>query len=272
MISESTSYQNTLIEGQLKINRLAEIAIQRLKDHEPQEGYYLAFSGGKDSIVIYDLAIKAGVKFDAHYSQTTVDPPEVQKFIKAYPHPVSWEKPKESMFRLIVRKKMLPTRMIRFCCSALKEIGGKGRIVITGIRWAESVKRSKRNVFEQSQSVKSKWFLHPVIDWTDGDIWEYIRYHSLDYCSLYDEGYTRIGCIMCPMQTEKGRVMDMERYPKYYQAYLRAIGHMLDACRESGDPFRKGNTPEEVMHWWIHESDLDTMTKQTELRRDVNND
>ena len=270
MISESASYQNTLEEGQLKINRLADIAIQRLKDHEPEEGYYLAFSGGKDSIVIYDLAIRAGVKYDAHYSQTTVDPPEIQKFIKNYPHPVIWEKPKESMFRLIVRKKMLPTRMIRFCCSALKEIGGKGRIVITGIRWAESVKRSKRNVFEQSQSVKSKWFLHPVIDWTDGDIWEYIRYHSLDYCSLYDEGYTRIGCIMCPMQTEKGRVMDMERYPKYYQAYLRAIGHMLDACRESGVPFRKGNTPEEVMHWWIHESDLDTMTKQTELRRDVN--
>ena len=59
-------------------------------------------------------------------------------------------------------------------------------------------------MFEQSQSVKSKWFLHPVIDWTDGDIFGIISgIIRLTYCSLYDEGYTRIGCIMCPMQKEK---------------------------------------------------------------------
>ena len=64
------------------INRV-EVAVMRLQEFEPPEGYYLAFSGGKDSIVIYDLAVRAGVKFDAHYSLTTVDPPELVHFIKA---------------------------------------------------------------------------------------------------------------------------------------------------------------------------------------------
>lgn len=258
------SYQCTMA-GQLKIDRLAEIAIQRLQDYEPEDGYYLAFSGGKDSIVIHDLAMRAGIKFDAHYSQTTVDPPEVQKFIKNFPHPIIWEKPKDSMFRLIIRKKMVPTRWIRFCCSELKEIGGKGRTVITGVRWAESSRRRQRQVYEQSQAVKTKWFLHPIIDWSDSDVWDYIRYHALNYCSLYDVGYDRIGCILCPLQSQKGKLLDIERYPKYYKAYLKAIEHMLNACQESGDPFGKGSTPEEVMHWWIYESDYDTETKQSEL-------
>jgi len=48
-------------------------AITLLQNHEPSEGYYLAFSGGKDSQVIYDLAVKAKVKFEAYFNMTTVD-------------------------------------------------------------------------------------------------------------------------------------------------------------------------------------------------------
>ena len=59
-----------------------EVAIQRLKTFEPSEGYYLAFSGGKDSVVIKALADMAGVKYDAHYNVTSVDPPELVRFIK----------------------------------------------------------------------------------------------------------------------------------------------------------------------------------------------
>ena len=129
------------LANQPKVAMLTEAAIARLLEHEPEEGYYLAFSGGKDSVVIYDLAVRARVKFDPHYSQTTVDPPEVQQFIKEhYPH-VAWDKPRNSMFRLIPLKKMVPTRLIRYCCSELKEIGGAGRTVVTGIRWAESTAR-----------------------------------------------------------------------------------------------------------------------------------
>lgn len=248
------------------IDALEQVAIQRLRDHEPPEGYYLAFSGGKDSTVILELAQRAGVKFDAHYSQTTVDPPEVQKFIKKYYPEVIWEKPKNSMFQLIAKEKMLPTRIIRYCCRALKEMGGRGRTVVTGVRWEESVRRHQRQIHEESQHDRGKYFLHPIIDWTTENVWDYIKGRNLPYCCLYDEGKERIGCIMCPMQGPKGMLQDAERYPKYRRAYLRAISKMMDArIAEGNKSFLHGDTPEEILHWWIWNQDQDTRTVQAQL-------
>src|SRR5665647_19204 len=110
------------------------IAIQRLQAFEPAEGYYLAFSGGKDSVTIKALADMAGVKYDAHYSLTTVDPPELVQFIKREHKDVKIEHPKETMWKLIIRKGFPPLRQIRYCCQILKETGGEGRMVVTGIR------------------------------------------------------------------------------------------------------------------------------------------
>jgi phosphoadenosine phosphosulfate reductase len=59
------------------MRELEERAIANIQKYEPIEGYYLAFSGGKDSQVIYDLVKKAGVKYDVHFHFTTVDPPEL---------------------------------------------------------------------------------------------------------------------------------------------------------------------------------------------------
>ena len=83
-----------LISG--KLDKVA-IAIARLKEFEPEEGYYLAFSGGKDSIVIKRLAEMSGVKFDSHYNVTTVDPPELVGFIKKYHPDVTRHRPEKSL-------------------------------------------------------------------------------------------------------------------------------------------------------------------------------
>ena len=121
-----------------------QIAIDRLKAFEPKEGYYLAFSGGKDSQCIYHLAKMAGVKFDAHYSVTTVDPPELIRFIREQYPDVEWEyhywpdDPKYNhksgkrrqitMWNLIANHTIPPTRQARYCCSQLKESGGGWQI------------------------------------------------------------------------------------------------------------------------------------------------
>ena len=118
-----------------------QIAIDRLRTFEPTEGYYLAFSGGKDSQAVYHLCREAGVKFDAHYSLTTVDPPEVIYFMREHYPDVAVEHPGITMWDLIVKKGMPPTRIVRYCCDRLKERGGQGRFVITGVRWAESSRR-----------------------------------------------------------------------------------------------------------------------------------
>lgn len=129
---------------------LVEMSIDRFRLFEPPEGYYLAFSGGKDSCVIKALADMAGVKYDAHYRVTSVDPPELVQFIKEYHPDVIMDRPLDkdgnqiTMWNLIPKKKMPPTRVVRYCCSELKESGGQGRFTVTGVRWAESAKRKNR--------------------------------------------------------------------------------------------------------------------------------
>lgn len=135
--------------GQLNLwgKNKVEVAIERLQSFEPKEGYYLAFSGGKDSQCIYHLAKQAGVKFDAHYRVTSVDPPELVQFIKKNYSEVSLDYPRDkdgkvvTMWNLIAKNTMPPTRLARYCCQYLKEDGGDGRMTITGVRWAESANR-----------------------------------------------------------------------------------------------------------------------------------
>lgn len=124
-------------------------AVKRLRTFEPPDGYYLAFSGGKDSVVCKALCDLAGVKYDAHYHVTSVDPPELVRFIREQHSDVSMDIPKDksgkpiTMWRLIPQKRMPPTRIARYCCAELKEHGGDGRKTITGVRWAESIARKR---------------------------------------------------------------------------------------------------------------------------------
>lgn len=132
-----------------RIRDKVQQSIDILKTFEPPDGYYLAFSGGKDSQCIYHLAQMAGVKFDAHYAVTSVDPPELVRFIrKNYPD-VKFEIPHDrdgkpvTMWSLIANHTIPPTRKSRYCCQDLKEVGGKYRVTMTGVRKAESVNRKK---------------------------------------------------------------------------------------------------------------------------------
>jgi phosphoadenosine phosphosulfate reductase len=262
--------ENTLFGVRDKV----KIAIDRLQAFEPLEGYYLAFSGGKDSQCIYHLAVEAGVKFDAHYNHTTVDPPELIYFIrKNYPD-VSVDRPKETMWQLIIKNGGPPSRIQRYCCRELKERGGEGRVCVTGVRWAESVRRAKtrglaefmgrktkdkvlfndndsmRQMMENCQ-LKGKYVLNPIIDWTDEDVWEYIRSRNIKYCELYDEGFKRLGCVGCPMSGMNGMTRDFERWPKYKAAYIRAFEKAVARRKANGKPCSWQNG-EDVFNWWVY--------------------
>lgn len=238
------------------------------------EGYYLCFSGGKDSQVIYELAKQAKVKFQAYYNVTTVDPPELVYFIRKMYPAVIINQPDTTMWELISQKHYPPTRRMRYCCSELKERGGKGRFVVTGVRWAESRKRRKRGFAEiqgpsepkvilnsdndekrrqiENCQIKGKRVLNPILDWTDDEVWQFIHTHIRTYCSLYDEGFTRIGCIGCPLASTKQREKELARYPMFKKAYLKAFDRMLSYHKEGTHGSATWKDAEDVYRWWLY--------------------
>ncbi|MFA5346537.1 MAG: phosphoadenosine phosphosulfate reductase family protein [Methanoregula sp.] len=247
-----------------------QIAFNRIKEFEPEEGYYVAFSGGKDSVVILDLVKRSGVKFDAHYNITGVDPPELVRFIRDEFPDVERHRPEITMWQLIVKKMMPPTRLVRYCCEYLKERGGKGRKVITGVRWAESNKRKTRQVVETCFKSSHKFYVNPIIDWTDSDVWEYIHSTGIKYCHLYDEGFKRLGCIGCPM-AGKNRLKEFARWPRYEALYRKAFDKAAIANNlKFGDQYeRKGGVHlrwtdgDAMFKWWMEEKHKKVLPDQS---------
>ena len=133
-----------------------DLAIRIMREFEPPEGYYLAFSGGKDSTALKAVADIAGVRYDAHYSVTTIDPPELVRFIKEQHPDVDFDKPSRSFYAFVRDHRGLPMRHARWCCAELKERGGEGRVVLTGVRAAESSKRSRYGIVRHACAVEAR--------------------------------------------------------------------------------------------------------------------
>jgi phosphoadenosine phosphosulfate reductase len=264
-----------------------ERAIARLRNFEPADGYWLAFSGGKDSQCIYHLAQEAGVRFEPHYNVTTMDPPELVRFIRRQYPDVVIDRPQANAWQLIARERTPFTRIARYCCRALKERGGEGRVVVTGVRRTESVRRRNRGVLELATRQKGnrilmaddgddrrmveqcptegRHILNPIIDWTEAEVWQFIRSRRLPYCSLYDEGFARLGCVACPMKGGRRMRSDLVRWPHFRELYLRAFAVMLDERRRRGMP-TTWQTAEQVMAWWTEEQEYPMFDEASSLR------
>lgn len=230
------------------------IALERLKEFEPVEGYYLAFSGGKDSIVIKQLAKESGVKFDAHYSVTTIDPPELIYFIRDHHADVIFDRP-EIPFLTRLPKKGFPLRHRRWCCDEYKKRGGHGRKVLTGIRADESNQRKNRRMVEICLKDMTRTMIHPIIDWTEKDVWNFIEDRKLPYCSLYDEGWKRLGCLFCPMDSKENKKKVSERYPNYTRAFIRSFEKLYQDRKTRGlTSVDRWPTGRDMFYWWISNS------------------
>ena len=238
-------------------------------NYDRENGYYLAFSGGKDSQALYHIAQLAGVRFQGHMNLTSVDPPEVIRFVKKNYPEVELIKPGKSIYQLAVEKQILPTMRVRWCCKEYKETAGAGKVTLIGIRHAESLRRAKRNeveinnrkfsgnlddLDEYRQELKAKrakrkskqqgvnitnadeeqtlgcisgkesLLISPIIYWTEQDVWEFLNdVVQVPHCSLYDEGWHRIGCIGCPMSSAKQKRIENERYPHVKRNWIKAI-------------------------------------------------
>lgn len=238
-------------------------AVELLKKHEPPSGYYLAFSGGKDSVAIKKLAQISGVRFQPVYNQTTIDPPELVRFIKEHHKDVLWDIPEHgNMLKRVVEKPALPpTRRVRWCCEEYKEHGGEGRIKIMGVRKSESPARKIRWK-EVTVDHNKDTIVCPIVFWTDEHVWEFIKHYSLPYCSLYDEGWSRLGCVGCPLNNQS-RKKEFIRWPAFERNWKKAVvdnwSKWKDVPTLKGEPraqskFKSG---EEMWNWWMQENTKD---------------
>ena len=249
----------------------------------------------------------AGVKFDAHYNVTSVDPPELFYFIRDNYPDVAIDVPRDadgnpvSMWSLIRQNSIPPTRSIRYCCEQLKEVGGKERVTVTGVRWAESARReslhdvvdfqnkpkgtiklakqvgatyrlnahgnvvmnddndANRRLVEQCYRTR-KTLVNPIVDWMDDDVWEFLNnVAKVPHCCLYDQGFTRLGCIGCPLAGCKNMMRDFERWPKYKELYMKAFERMIVAHPEGikildgADTSNLRQCAEKIFTWWTSE-------------------
>lgn len=274
------------------------------------DGYYLAFSGGKDSQALYHVAQIAGVRFKAHMSLTSVDPPQVIRFVKKHYPDVVLHKPKMSMFDKAVEIGILPTMRVRWCCAEYKESAGAGKVTLIGVRAAESARRAKRHEVEVSShkfsgdldefeawskteiekktarmkrkinedefSVKSDNEVHcingkdsilisPIFKWTEADIWYFLnKIVNVPHCELYDMGFSRVGCILCPMANKRQNEKNIKMFPHIKRGWIRAIKAIrskgFKACEtlSNEDTYKSGfKIPPTIRELWGNKIDQD---------------
>ena len=276
------------IEYSIDLIRKSEKMALRL---DPENGFHNTFSGGKDSQVLYHLVKLSGVKAKTHMNLTSVDPPEVIRFVKTQYPDVELIKPKMSIYEACKKEGILPTRTIRWCCAEFKETGGAGKVTLIGIRKEESARRAKRG--EISTNIKGKrteetfdqWSEHeekmvtcvggkdkilvsPIIYWTERDVWEFLNENDIPHCELYDQGYTRIGCICCPMSQLRQKRKEIERWPYVKRNWLKTIQWLID----NGYMNRNFSDPETGFRWWISGKSFDKFYADEFLQQKIDFD
>lgn len=215
-----------------KVDRAIRL-LQSLPTDKPIE---LAYSGGKDSDVILELARMAGIPFRPMYRSTTIDPPGTLSHVRDMG--VEIVRPRMT-FRQILEKKGPPSRYRRFCCSVLKEYAILDRCIM-GIRAEESTKRRTLyhepiacRVYERPHRVIDA--VYPILDWSVEDVAWFIRDRSIQLAPVYYDasGYIdfsrRLGCLCCPLKSRAKRIAEFLRWPGMVRMYVRGSQVWLDS-------------------------------------------
>ena len=208
--------------------------IKKAAEKFPEENIVLSFSGGKDSTVTADLAIKAlsDPSLVHIFGNTTLEFPLTVEYAERYrkKHPQAIfkvAKNNEQVFQDVCEDIGPPARMMRWCCSMFKTgpitrvINGLYRnqqiLTFYGIRKSESVARSKYNRIEddaESVKIQQQTVASPIFFWKDMDIWLYILSEGIDFNDAYRLGYDRVGCWCCPNNNQRAQFLSRIYMPE----------------------------------------------------------
>jgi phosphoadenosine phosphosulfate reductase len=238
------------------MEKLIRDSLKFIKNELTDKGtIFVGFSGGKDSIVTTDLMKRSGIPYRLYYSATGIDPPEIVKFIRVNYPDCKFLRPKKTFWYSILTKNP-PGKFSRWCCFKLKKepslkVDIQHRVF--GIRAEESNRRAKYKPIEIHEKTNHVHY-HPIFHWNEGDIWNYIEDNNLLYPALYDEGISRIGCVICPYHSiNKGHGHDFykKRWPKHFKLFERKIYAWFEKRRKQGREMFFDSPKEFIEEWYL---------------------
>ena len=263
VLNTGTILQPVDIETMCEKNReildiVEQVTVKKIyriyKRHKKLDCFHVAFSGGKDSVVLLELVKKAlphskimvlfgDTKMEFPDTYTLVNQVEVQckeegiEFYRASSH----FEPEESWCLFGP-----PSRALRWCCSVhkaapqtlrIREILGKSNYTgmdFVGVRAQESTARAGYGEENFGKKQKGQYSHNSILDWTSAEIWMYIFTHKLPINETYKKGNSRAGCLFCPMGGGKGDFFQYMSYHDEIDKYINLIKKMDE--RDFGNP------------------------------------
>lgn len=234
------------------VREACDFIVDAAKDYE-EENLVVSFSGGKDSTVTADLAVRAlSNPFLVHiFGDTTLEFPSTIEYARRFRanHPLAIfkvAKNYEQSFYDVAEEIGPPARMMRWCCSMFKTgpisrafkglFGDQPILTFYGIRRGESVSRSKYNRIEdnaESVKIQRQKVAAPIFYWTDIDVWLYILSEGIDFNDAYRLGYERVGCWCCPNNNPRAQFLSAIYMPEQSEKWRTFL---VNFARQIGKP------------------------------------
>ncbi|WP_456472102.1 phosphoadenosine phosphosulfate reductase domain-containing protein [Methanocaldococcus sp.] len=210
-----------------KLEEKAKNIIKRYKDKEVNA----SFSGGKDSGVSTLLANEVIKDLEVIFINTGLEFPDTVKFVKdfAKKYDLNLTILKGGDFWEHLDKEGIPTKDNRWCntvckLNPLREYFKKYRLVYTinGSRRFESFAREKLS-YEKRGLIENQINVFPILDWKGTDVWSWIYLNDIYYNPLYDKGFERIGCYLCPAMLNSEFLRVKELYPNLFNKWFNYL-------------------------------------------------
>ena len=232
-----------------------EEAVEFVREHfdDRKQPVFTAFSGGKDSICLAEIMRLSGVPYQLYYSFTGIDPPQVIDNIRKNYSDCIFCRPKTNFWKGIHANHRPPSIIIRWCCRVLKEEPSKSiphTIQVDGIRTEESGKRGKYGRINQNKNITH---FYPVYHWKKWQVWEFIKSQNLSYPKIYDWGFNRVGCVICPFHSGRQAVLhNMYRryWPKMFYKFEREVKQLWEHKNFEGHIMADPSAEEYLFKWY----------------------